>query len=195
MEHNFFSKALVKEYRERMYGVDKEMNLPMEILSFGISTGDRVLHIGCCDKGINLINTLEHLKLETLYLGIDVKDEIKLLEEKYKDIPTYAFKQKSIQHLIDEELYEYSTGDIFEYTVITGLFDKPVYEERHYEFIASIVERCMLFSDKVIFSINSENYSNYSYSILYVMNILLTANEYVTIKKLKKNNYIFCITH
>lgn len=195
MEHNFFSKAFVKEHRERTFNLDKEIDLAKEILSFGITPHDRILHVGCCDNGTNLIHELERKNIETFYLGVDVKDEINELKKKYSDVPNYNFIQKPIQNFIDDELSEYTSGDIFECAILTGLFDKPIYEDKHYLFISTLIDRCMLFSDKVIFNINSDTYSKHSYSIIYVMNVLLNSQEYVTIKKLKKNNYIFCITH
>lgn len=195
MEHNFFSKAFVKEHRERNFSLDVEVDLSNEIIEFGITEHDRLLHIGCCDKQINLIDKLEKIGIETFYLGVDVKDEIIELKSKYENTPNYNFIKKPVQDFIDEELSEYTSGDIFEYTILTGLFDKPIYGEKHYLFISTLIERCMFFSDKVIFSINSDNYSKHSYSIIYVMNILMSAYNHVTIKKIKKNNYIFCITH
>lgn len=195
MEHNFFSKAFVKEHRERNFSLDVEVDLSNEIIEFGITEHDRLLHIGCCDKQINLIDKLEKIGIETFYLGVDVKDKIIELKSKYENTPNYNFIKKPVQDFIDEELSEYTSGDIFEYTILTGLFDKPIYGEKHYLFISTLIERCMFFSDKVIFSINSDNYSKHSYSIIYVMNILMSAYNHVTIKKIKKNNYIFCITH
>lgn len=195
MEHNFFSKAFVKEHRERNFSLDVEVDLSSEIIEFGISQQDRILHVGCCDKQINLIDKLEKMGIEAFYLGVDVKDEIIELKSKYENTPNYNFIKKPVQEFIDEELSEYTSGDIFEYTILTGLFDKPTYGEKHYLFISTLIERCMFFSDKVIFSINSDNYSKHSYSIIYVMNILMNAYNHVTIKKIKKNNYIFCITH
>ncbi len=195
MEHNFFSKAFVKEHRERNFSLDVEVDLSSEIIEFGISQQDRILHVGCCDKQINLIDKLEKMGIEAFYLGVDVKDEIIELKSKYENTPNYNFIKKPVQDFIDEELSEYTSGDIFEYTILTGLFDKPIYGEKHYLFISTLIERCMFFSDKVIFSINSDNYSKHSYSIIYVMNILMSAYNHVTIKKIKKNNYIFCITH
>jgi hypothetical protein len=171
------------------------VDLSSEIIEFGISQQDRILHVGCCDKQINLIDKLEKMGIEAFYLGVDVKDEIIELKSKYENTPNYNFIKKPVQDFIDEELSEYTSGDIFEYTILTGLFDKPIYGEKHYLFISTLIERCMFFSDKVIFSINSDNYSKHSYSIIYVMNILMNAYNHVTIKKIKKNNYIFCITH
>jgi hypothetical protein len=194
MDHKFFSKAYVNEYGKGLRN-DEDINLGLEILSFGISRGNRILHVGACDTGLNLIDEMHNLDLETFYLGIDVKDQIQELQEEYKDIPTYAFKQKSIQDFIDEEMSQSNTANVFDYTILTGVFNKPVYGEQHYLFISTIIDRCMKFSDKVIFTLDESNFGNFSYSILYVINNTLSAYNSVIIKKLKKNNYIFCITH
>jgi hypothetical protein len=194
MDHKFFSKAYVNEYGKGLRN-DEDINLGLEILSFGISRGNRILHVGACDTGLNLIDEMHNLDLETFYLGIDVKDQIQELQEEYKDIPTYAFKQKSIQDFIDDEMSQPHTANVFDYTLLTGVFNKPIYAEQHYLFISTIIDRCIKFSDKVIFTLDESSFGNFSYSVLYVINNIISAYNSVTIKKLKKNNYIFCITH
>jgi hypothetical protein len=173
---------------------DKEINLSEEILSIGFTTEDRVLHFGVCDNNLNFIETAEKNNVGLYYLGIDVKDEVDELSEKYKDMPPYAFKKISMQDFIDDELYDYNGNLLFETTLITGIFDKPIYKERQYVFISMMIERCLRFSKKVIFIINNKEYIKYNYSILYVINNFLSAYNNVIIKKLDRNNYIFCVT-
>ena len=67
-------------------------------------------------------------------------------------------------------------------------------KEKQFVFISMIIERCLSFSNKVIVIINDENYYNYNYNILYVINNLLSSFNSVNFKKLDKNNYVFCVT-
>ena len=173
---------------------DKIINLSDEILSMGFNTEDRVLHFGVCDNNLNFIETVEQNNIGLYYLGIDVKDEIYDLSEKYKDIPPYAFRKTSMQDFIDDVMFKYEGNNTFETTIITGVFDKPIYKEKQFIFISTIIERCLKFSNKVIFIINDKDYYNYNYNILYVINNLLSSFNGVIIKKLDRNNYIFCVT-
>ena len=173
---------------------DKNINLSEEILSMGFNTEDRVLHFGVCDNDLNFIETVEQHNIGLYYLGIDVKDEIYDLSEKYKDVPPYAFRKISMQEFMDDVMFKYEGNTAFETTIITGVFDKPIHKEKQFVFISMIIERCLSFSNKVIVIINDENYYNYNYNILYVINNLLSSFNSVNFKKLDKNNYVFCVT-
>lgn len=187
------SKAWVRENEGHVYG--KKIDIPSEILMLGVMTGDKILHVGVCDNGLNLIETFQNNEIDLFYLGVDVKEEIKELGEKYKNVDHYSFIQQSVQELIDEELEENYGAMVFNYTILTGIFNKPIYEDKHYLFISTLIDRCMAFSERVVFTLDSSKYNEYNYSVLYVMNNLLNMYDSVTIKKLSKNNYIFCITH
>ena len=173
---------------------DNVIHLSEEILSMGFNTEDRVLHFGVCDNDLNFIETVEQNNIGLYYLGIDVKDEIYDLSEKYKDVPPYAFRKTSMQDFIDDVMFKYEGNNTFETTIITGVFDKPTYKEKQFIFISTIIERCLKFSIKVIFIINNIDYVKYNYSILYVINNFLSNYDNVNIKKLDKNNYVFCVT-
>jgi hypothetical protein len=195
MEHKFFSKALVKEVNRRNGEYDRPLDIPLEILMFGIGEGDRILHAGCCYSKCNLLNKLEEYNIPTFYLGVDVKDEIKEISKNYENVDNYSFAQQSIQEFIDEELDGYSGDNVFDYTILTGIFNKPIYEDNQYLFISTIIHRCMTFSDKVIFTLDTSDYNKYNYSVLYVINNVINMYDSVAVKKVKKHNYIFCITH
>lgn len=173
---------------------DKSINLAEEILLMGFNTEDRVLHFGVCDNNLNFIETAEKNNIGLYYLGIDVKNDVDELSEKYKDIPPYAFRKISMQKFIDDVMIKYEGNIEFETTIITGVFDKPIYKEKQFIFISTIIERCLRFSNKVIFIINDKDYYNYNYNILYVINNLLSSFNGVNFKKLDKNNYVFCVT-
>jgi len=163
----------------------KEMNL------LGLKRGDRIIHFGACDNGLNILPALEkNNKSDIFYLGIDPSEKIKNLEETYTDRETYAFKNTSMQEFLDD------TYHIFEYTLITGIFDKPIYEEKQYIFISTVIQKCFEFAYNIIFTIDVEKYrKDYNFSILYVINNLINEYDLVNIKKVSSTKYIFSITH
>lgn len=193
MEHKFMSKAWVREKENPNY--NRKIDIPLEILKLGVTLGDKILHVGACESNLNLIEGFKKNDIDVFYLGVDVKEEIKELGEKYKDIEHYSFIQQSVQELIDEELAEQYGAKVFNYTILTGIFNKPIYQDRHYLFISTLIDRCMQFSERVIFTLDSSKYNEYNYSVLYVINNILNTYDSAIVKKIKKNNYIFCITH
>lgn len=193
MEHKFMSKAWVREKENSTF--NKKIDVSEEVLNLGVTLGDKILHVGACDSNVNLIEGFEKKGVHVFYLGVDVKEEIKELGEKYKDIDHYSFIQQPIQELIDEELADQYGAKVFNYTILTGIFNKPIYEDRHYLFISTLIDRCMKFSETVIFTLDTTRYNEYNYSVLYVINNILNMYDSVIVKKIKKNNYIFCITH
>lgn len=174
-------------------GLDFE--LCRDILSFGIRPTERVLHLGCGDKQTNLLDNLQTLNPALFYLGIDIDfDVIDKLKEKYSDIPTYSFDNTTIQNFLDFTMHGREGNLEFEHTIITGIFDKPVYKEKQYIFISMVVKRCLQFCNQVIFTVDDYNYRDYNYSVLYVINNLISSFD--NVKMIKKfNKYIFCITH
>lgn len=195
MEHKFVSKAWTRDVEGKPIIHDKQFGMPLEILRFGITSGDKILHVGACENGLNLIQEFEKFGIDMFYLGIDVKDEIKELGEAYKDVDHYSFIQQPIQQFIDDELSDQYDAKVFSYTIITGIFNKPIYEDRHYLFISTLVDRCMKFSDRVIFTLDTSKYNQYNYSVLYIINNILNMYDSAMVKKLRKDSYIFCITH
>lgn len=195
MDHKFVSKAWKRDIEGKPLIHDKQFGMPLEILRFGITSGDKILHVGVCEKGLNLIQEFEKVGIDIFYLGIDVKDEIKELGETYKEVDHYSFIQQPVQQFIDEELSDQYGATVFNYTIITGIFNKPIYEDRHYLFISTLVDRCMKFSDRVIFTLDTSKYNQYNYSVLYIINNILNMYDSAMVKKLRKDSYIFCITH
>jgi hypothetical protein len=194
MEHKFMSKAWVREMEGKPIINDIELDIPLEVLMLGVTPGDKILHVGACDSDVNLIEGFEKRNVDVFYLGVDVKEEIKELGEKYKEVDHYSFIQQPIQQLIDDELADQYGATIFNYTIMTGVFNKPIYEDRHYLFISTLVDRCLKFSKNVIFTLDTKEYNKFNYSVLYVINNIINTYNLAIVKKLKKNNYIFCIT-
>lgn len=177
--------------------MEKELEIEIcnDILSFGIEPTQRILHLGCGDKQTNFLDTMQHIHPGFFYLGVDVDvDVINRMEEKYSDIPIYSFNNTTIQNFLDFTMHNREGSLEFEHTLITGIFDKPTYKEKQYIFISTVVRKCLLFSNSIIFTVDDYNYRDYNYNVLYVINGLISSFNNVQMKK-KLNKYIFCVTH
>jgi hypothetical protein len=172
-----------------------DFELCKDIVSFGIRPTERVLHLGCGDKQTNFLDNLQILNPAVFYLGIDIDfDVIENMRKKYSEFPTYSFDNTTIQNFLDFTMHGREDIPEFENTVITGIFDKPLYKEKQYIFISMVVKRCLQFSNQVIFTVDDYNYRDYNYSVLYVINNLISSFDNVKMIK-KLNKYIFCITY
>jgi hypothetical protein len=170
-----------------------DLELTNYILSFGIKPTERIIHFGCGDKQTNFLSNLQTIIPNIFYLGIDANEElIEDFREKYQDKPYYAFRDVSMQEFIDNVMYNYGDETQFETSIITGIFDKPLYKEKQYIFISTIIDKCLLFSNNVIFTIDEDNYKQYNYNVLYVINNLISTFVNVEIKK-RFNKYIFYV--
>jgi hypothetical protein len=90
---------------------------------------------------------------------------------------------------VNESMQEYidNIGDErYNWTLITGVFDKPLYSERQYQFIDTVIRECLNFSDNVIFTIKEQTTSVFKYSMLYL---------FQHFKRLTEGKYIFCFTN
>lgn len=169
--------------------INNTFDLVNEIKLLGFNQGDRFLHFGSCDNGLNFLEQIKNNNMGIFYLGVDPSDKISEYVEKYSEEPTFAFQKRSMQEFIDNEFHK------FEFTLITGIFDKPIFEEKQYIFISTILNECYKFSDKIIFTIDVEKYKkDYNFSILYVINNLINTYDKVNIKKISGTKYIISIT-
>jgi len=174
--------------------METELDLSKEILSFGIKPTERVLHFGCGDKQTNFLKNIQHIMPGIFYLGVDVNiDLIDKMNETYKDYPIYAFNNTTLQNFLDYDVENYN-NPYFEHILITGIFDKPTYKEKQYIFISMVLKKCLMIADSVIFTVDDYNYRDYNYSVLYVINNLISSFDNVQMKK-KFNKYIFCVTN
>ena len=172
-----------------------DFELCKDILSFGIKPTERILHLGCGDKQTNFLHNIQNINPAIFYLGVDVDiDVINRMKESYKDFPIYSFDDSTIQNFLDFTMSRYEYSLEFEHTIITGIFDKPTYKEKQYIFISTVIRKCLLFSNSIIFTLDEYNYRDYNYNVLYVLNGLISSFNNVQMKK-KFNKYIFCVTH
>jgi len=166
-------------------------DLSREIIYCGIGNHESVLHIGACDKGLHFIKVLDEFGLDIQYTAVDVDDDVNTLFSDYEPMERthqWISVQESMQEFIDN-----NEGERYEWTLLTGIFDKPKYSERQYQFIDTVVRECFRFSDNVVFTINEQATAQFKYSIIYLFQHFNGQYNKVTIKKIEEGKYIFCL--
>lgn len=177
---------MIEEYQEKNI-------LAKEILYCGIGNHESVLHFGACDADLFFLETLDEHELDIQYTAVDVKEEIETLLSRFEPIARtqpWITVQQSMQEFIDDIEDERYTWAIF-----TGVFDKPLYSERQYQFIDTVIRSCFDFCDNVVFTINQNATPVFKYSIVYLFQHFNQAYDKVTVKKVEEGKYIFCINN
>ena len=106
-----------------------------------------------------------------------------------RTLPWITVNQPMQEYIDDIE------GERYTWTIITGVFDKPIYSERQYQFIDTVIRSCMEFSDNVIFTISQQATPVYKYSIVYLFQHFNQMYDKLTVKKVEDGKYIFCINN
>jgi hypothetical protein len=171
---------------------DNYGQLAREIIFCGIGPYESVLHFGACDNELNFIKQLDELQLDIQYTAVDSKDEVKTFftdfEPMERTMPWISVQESMQEHIdnIEDERYNW--------TIITGVFDKPIYSERQYQYIDTVIKECFNFSDNVLFTLKETFSETFQYSMLYLFSHLVAEYETVTAKKLKDDQFIFHVT-
>lgn len=177
---------MIEEYQSKQ-------NVAKEIMYCGIGSNESVLHFGACDKDLFFLETLDEHDMDIQYTAVDVKEEIETLFTRFEPIArTHAWitVNQPMQEYIDD-----IEDERYNWTIITGVFDKPIYSERQYQFIDTVIRSCMEFSDNVIFTISQQATPVYKYSIVYLFQHFNQMYDKITIKKVEEGKYIFCINN
>lgn len=173
--------------------MDKDYKILEEVIYCGIGQGESLLHFGACNSGDTILKVLDEYELDIEYTAVDVDDKIKTFFTDFEpNERTYPWVsvQETMQEFIDnvkEERYNW--------TLITGIFDKPKYKERQYQFIDAVLKDCMRFSDNVIFTVEIKPFEDFKYNMGFLLLHSFSKFKKVTIKKIEEDTYIFCINN
>ena len=163
-----------------------------EIIYCGIGNHESVLHFGACDKGLHFIKVLDEFGLDVQYTAVDVDDEVNTLFSDYEPMERthpWISVQETMQEFIDN-----NDGERYMWTLVTGIFDKPLYSERQYQFIDTVINSCFAFSDNVIFTIKEQATPVFKYSMVYLFQHFNMQYTKVTVKKVEDGKYIFHVS-
>lgn len=167
-------------------------HIAREIIYCGIGQYESVLHFGACDTDLFFLETLDEHGLDIQYTAVDTKDDIETLFTRFEPMERtqpWISVNESMQEHIDN-----ITTEKYKWTLITGVFDKPIYSERQYQFIDTAIRSCIEFSDNVIFTISEQPTPVFKYSVVYLFQHFTQLYNTVTVKKIYEGKYIFSIT-
>ena len=163
-----------------------------EIIHCGISSEDTILQLGVGYKNGSLLNRLcEYWDIKPTQLneitGLDVdSDKIELLSEIFSGI---RFVKNSMQEYLDTV-----ENNLFDWCILTGVFDKYLYDDLQHNFVFKTVNKCLELSENgVIFTLKINVSDEFSYNPVFIFADFVNTHSTVFAKKLEDNNYIFCI--
>lgn len=186
------SREKILEFRDHL--------LAREILSCGVQAGDNVVHFGSgYNNGLLYryfaeLNKNESFKdLNLNYVAVDADEEShKKMQEMQLENPVsfdIDYRNISVQEFLDE------TQDIpIDWTIITGIFDKYLYEEKQFDFINTIVTKCLeLSGEGLIFTFDSSKEVSSEYTIDHIAAYVRGVFGRYRINKINEENYVICI--
>lgn len=154
-----------------------ELITPMNLIQFGV-----------CDDNASFFNSKQILPSEINWTGVDVNKN-ETFDSLIEDNNITLFND-SMQEWIDNG----HGNKLYDVALITGIFDKPKYGDRQYDFITKTIEMCRKFSKcGIVFTLNPNNFHpEFDYNIVYLYVLMITEFETVIVKKLN-DDYIFSI--
>jgi hypothetical protein len=177
----------------------RDQLLSREILSNGVNTSHKVLHLGAgyIDSMIfryivdikknGLVDnlTLSYTAVDTEPIKINQISQINSEENTHLDVRLIA---DTAQSFLD------SNTDEFDWTLITGLFNKNLYGDKQFEFLDKIIMESLKFSrEGVIFTFDSSNENDENYSISNIINYVTSVYNRYRISRLNEENSVICI--
>lgn len=164
-----------------------------EMIYCGIGNNESVLHFGACYFDQNFMKTLDQFDLDIEYTAVDVHENIKTFftdYEPYERTHPWVSVQESMQEFIDN-----ITDQRYNWTIISGIFDTPIFNNRQYVFIDTIVENCLKFSDNLIITIDIKQTPTFEYNVGFLILHFISKNKKITVKKISDETFIFCINN
>jgi hypothetical protein len=182
---------IIKE--ETMEENNDKKQLLDEMIYCGIGSNESVLHFGACYFDQDFMKTLDEFELDIEYTAVDVDDNVKTLftdYQPYERTHPWTSVQESMQEFIDN-----ITEERYNWTIISGIFDKPIYTNRQYLFIDTVVGNCLKFSDNLIITIDIKQTPTFEYNVGFLILHFISKHKKITVKKITDTTFIFCINN
>jgi len=164
-----------------------------EIIYCGIGNNESVLHFGACYFDNDFMKTLDEFELDIEYTAVDVHDNVKTFfsdYQPYERTHPWVSVQESMQEFIDN-----ITDERYNWTIISGIFDKPIYTNRQYVFIDEVVKNCLNFTDNLIITIDIKETATFQYNAGFLILHFISKYKKITVKKITETTFIFCINN
>ena len=170
---------------------NEEMTIFDEIVSCGILEEDSVINFGAGHQEGRFLQTLID------YNGTLLEDSIVAVEPNNSKVKTLKKNLKNQKILyVESSLQDYIDTEppLKDWVVITGIFDNNLYGNQQYDFVTSVIQSSIEFSNKgVIFTIKENVSDDFKYSMLYFFTDFVNSYNKFTVKKHGDDNYVFCI--
>lgn len=173
--------------------------LAREILSCGIGKSDKILHFGSGFSDSLFFSYLSDLKSQNLvpdlsvkYSAVDVEvgclDKITELNSRLENPIDVELHNKSMQSFLDDNNADY------EWTIITGIFNKNLYGENQFQFIDKMIAESIKISNEgVVFTFDIQDENDDSYSIQHIISYIDSVYTRYRISRINEKNYVICI--
>lgn len=177
----------------------RDQLLAREILSCGVGTSDKVVHFGSGYKNSLIWEYLTAIKNQNLisefglvYTAVDADaQKINDISKMNAENPTgidLRLVNNNMQSFID------SNTDEFDWSIITGIFNKNLYGESQFEFVDKIISSLLDVSTQgLIFTFNSSKELDEKYNINQLMNYVSSVYNRYRINRINEEDYIICI--
>lgn len=180
-----------------------------EVFKMGVYFGDKILHLcagyreNCLMSSINIKKIFE-MELNTEkpeyswepydldYTGVDI-DQVKMSElEKFNDehklIRDLRTSNSTAQDFLD------NTENIYDWVLITGLFDDELYQEKQFHFVNEILKKSLtICKEGVLFSFDGSKSKNQDYTSSQMNAFVYSIYPSWKISKINEHDYLFCI--
>ena len=180
--------------------IDLEQQIVVrEILTCGINTSDKVVHFGSGYKDNSFFRYLMLLRDQNLigsismeYTSVDVEKKVKesllqLSEQNTLGAQIETFNT-SMQEFLDENKKYY------DWSVITGLFDRNLYGDQQFQFLDKILDSCFNVSNNgIIFTFDVSKQNDDTYTVRHIISYIESKFKRYRINKVNENYYVMCI--
>ncbi len=173
--------------------------LAREILACGVGKGDELLHFGSGFSENLIFSYISDLKLQNIvpdlsvsYTAVDVDksklEEIESMNSRLESPLDVHFYNESMQSFLDTDSKE------FKWTLITGLFDTKLYEDKQFEFIDKIVnESLKRSSEGVILTFDAQKKVDDTYTVQHIISYIESVYSRYRVSRINEYNYVICI--
>lgn len=170
-----------------------------EILSCGVGVMDKIVHFGSGYKNSLLWDYLSSIKTQNLvenfgviYTAVDADahsiNEISRTNAENATGIDVRLINNTMQSFLD------TNTDEFDWSIVTGIFDKNLYGEEQFKFIDTMITNLLNISrEGLIFTFDSSRESDESYNINLVIDYLSSIYNRYRINRINEENYVICI--
>jgi hypothetical protein len=163
-----------------------------EIINSGINIGHKIIQFGCGNNQGDFVRNLSKYSVDIEYKGIDTNES--KLDSLKKDIidSRYTFISASMQEYLD--MITDDMEEKVDWFVLSGLLDKPLYEENQYNFLDIILKKCLEKCDiGVSFTFDNSKSDKDYYNIDYITAYIHTGFYRYKIVRFNEKDYVITV--